>query len=268
MSHQFKNKMYLKSLADFITAIGDEKKLETFPTRYVPGLVPFSSLFQQMTGDTHMHEVRTVIDGIKAKLPGYSADVPVRRDWMGDEVTAPGKFYSEQKHGEPLAKALDEMYAVTGTYFQAPNPRQGDGKLDLRDLTLEDGKNAYERFTELSGRPPKGPTLREALTKVAEDPEWQALPHGPSGTDNTREYVMAKVVSEYRRNALEHLKAEDKSFREAMGAQAQKAFNAAATGKKDLRTTAGQANARSINSLLGTYGLGVPSSKREHDIIN
>jgi hypothetical protein len=78
LSHQFKNKMYLKSLADFITAMGDEKKLETFPARYAPGLVPWSTMFQNFAGDGNLHEVRTVVDGIKAKLPGYSADVPVR----------------------------------------------------------------------------------------------------------------------------------------------------------------------------------------------
>lgn len=256
MANQIKNKTYFQGLADFMDMMMDEKKMEAKLPQFAASQLPMSSLFASTNPDPYLHEVNGMLDALKAKIYPFSADVPVRYDALGDKVTVPGKFMSASKQAPPLMQALDERFANTGTYPQGPAPKVGTDRVDLRELTLEDGKtNAFSRYQELAGHPGKGPSLSKALEKVVQSKDYLAAPHGRASQPGTKEWIMERYITGYRRDGLIALQRESKVVRDAMGEKAIDVKNATAAGKATLQSAAGQGAATEINKLLTNSGL-------------
>jgi hypothetical protein len=260
LSHQLRDKTFLKNLSDFMAALTDDNRMKSLPQRTAPGFIPWSTLFRNVNPDPYLREVHTFVDSIKATLPGYSSEVPKRYDVFGDPVTIPGRFVNEQKNAGPLARALDESYAMTGNVLLPPNPRVGTENLDLREITLESGRNAYERYQELTRQPSKGmPPLKDALTKLVGTDTYKAAPHGRTSENSTKEWMMFSTISDYRKAAMERLKGEDKTFRERLAERADEIFRATVSGRKDVRSAATSASTEQVNTVLKSYGLGIPN---------
>lgn len=256
LANQIRNKTYLQGLASFMDMMMDEKKMETQLPRFIAGFTPFSSLGASTNPDPYMHEVNGLLDAVKSKFYPFSADVPVRYDALGDKVTVPGRFMSASKQAPPLMQALDERFANTGSYPQGPAPKVGTDRVDLRELTLEDGKtNAFSRYQELAGHPGKGPSLSKALEKVVQSKDYLAAPHGRASQPGTKEWIMERYITGYRRDGLIALQRESKVVRDAMSEKAIDVKNATAAGKATLQSAAGQGAATEINKLLTNSGL-------------
>jgi hypothetical protein len=258
LAHIVRDKTYLRGISDAVQAFTDDRKLSTFPQRFAPGFLPFSSLLSSVNPDPVLHEVRDVADAMLAKIPGFSATLPPQRDFLGEIALAPNGFTSAQKNTGPLSRELDQMFAVTGTYISAPAARGAStGGVDLRDFTLKkSGRTAYDRYQELAGRPdPGGLTLKEALTKIVQHRDFQALPHGPATVEGTRESAIMGVVSDYRREAWRLMMAENEDLRDAVYKQ-RRAVNATITeNMKSLKGAADKARLDSAAKLLKSYGI-------------
>lgn len=258
LAHIVRDKTYLRGMSDAVQAFTDDRKLSTFPQRFAPGFLPFSSLLSSVNPDPVLHEVRGVADAMLAKIPGFSTTLPPQRDFLGEIALAPNGFTSTQKNTGPLSRELDQMFAVTGTYISAPAARGAStGGVDLRDFTLKkSGRTAYDRYQELAGRPdPGGLTLKEALTKIVQHRDFQALPHGPATVEGTRESAIMGVVSDYRREAWRLMMAENEDLRDAVYKQ-RRAVNATVTeNMKSLKGAADKARLDSAAKLLKSYGI-------------
>jgi hypothetical protein len=253
LAHQLKDKTYYKGASDFLDALNDEKRVKSWTERFAPGFIPGASLLRHVNPDPYVHEINGVVDSLKANIPGYSDQVPVRYDALGRPVMVPGKFIGTKDYDSQLTKALDEQFAMTGTSLTAPTPRV-EG-IDLREVTLEKGGNAFEEYNKLIAKP-KGTRmdLTAALEKTVTSPQYQAAPHGASGDANTKEKMVADVINSYRAAALAQLKMEHKDLREALGKKARDNFNKAMVGKKDLESVKANATAKGLNDLLQSYG--------------
>ena len=112
LAHIVRDKTYLRGISDAVQAFTDDRKLEAFPRRFAPGLLPFSTLMSSVNPDNVVHEVRSVADSLMARVPGLSATLPPQRDFLGDVVSAPAGFTSAQKDAGPLTRELNQMFAV------------------------------------------------------------------------------------------------------------------------------------------------------------
>ncbi len=259
LSHQLKNKTYLQNVTQVLDGLTDDSKMQTLPQRLAPNFLPFSTLLQGATQmeDPILHEVHGVIDAIKARVPGMSDSVPPHRDWGGDVVKAPGKFFSDQKLSPQLAKALDEMYAATGTYMQPPSPRLSDGS-DMRDIELEGGRTAYDRYVELAGNPTGKLSIKDLLGRIVDTDAYKVLPHGRMSEDGTKENMVGKAVQEFRKAGMDRLMVESKTFRDHVMQRHKDLLGQLQTNVKDLRAAQAQGAAQGLNKLLAPYGLSMP----------
>lgn len=256
LAHQLKDKTYYKGASDFLDALADEKKASSWSERFVPGFIPGVALMRHLNPDPYVHEINGMVDSIKANIPGYSDTVPVRYDALGRPVQVPGRFIGTKDFDNPLVRALDEQFAMTGTSLTAPQPKV-EG-IDLREITLaKDGSNAFEAYNKLIHKP-KGvsKTLPVALEQVVQSKNYAAAPHGEAGTANTKEYMVSQVINNYRAAAMAQLKAENPDLRETLGAKARDIFNKAMAGKKDLKSVEAQSVGRQLNELLNNNGFG------------
>lgn len=262
--HRLNDKMYLKSIGDFIAALKDDDTIASWTKRTAPGVLPFSTLMPMVNPDPHMREVRSVADSLIAKIPGWSSSLPPARDIYGDPVLVPSGLTSHQQHPKGILsvnRELDEMRATSGWYLSPPAARgENTGGVDLRDFTLESGRTAYDRYQELAGHPPGQPPLSEALSDLVQYRDYQRLPHGAPTIEGTREHVFMDIVMRYRQFAYRVLLQESPELLQAVNQRKPDTWHAAAIGAKDVRAVAGQTRLEDINNrLLKPYGLGFPT---------
>lgn len=259
-AHLMRDKTYVKGLNDFLGAIADDHKMTSFARRFVPGLLPFSSLLQSVNPDPVVHELRHWYDGVLARTPGWSSTLPPQRDFLGDPIIAPQGFVSSQKN-TPLSDALNEVYAVTGRYIEPPAPKSGQtGGVDLRDFTLESGRSAYDRYQELSGHPSEAaPSLKAALTNLVDSLTYQALPHGGAMEAGTKLGTIMEIVKQYREAAYQQLLAESPKVQEAVMLRRRDLAKAVSTGAKSVKAAGDQGRVGVLNDLLKPYGLSLPA---------
>jgi hypothetical protein len=262
VAHQFRDKTYTKNISDFLEGLTTDHKMEPNAMRVAQNFVPMSTLFKGINPDPYMREVHTWMDSFKAGIPGFSDTIAPRYDAFGEKVKVPGKFFSEQTVAPKVAQALDAMYANTGGVIMPMATRDSAMNKDLRDVILEDGRNAYDRLQELSRKPGKGlPTMVEALEKVVNTGAFKAAPHGKGHEDSTKEFMLMKVVTDYRRMAKERLQADSAMFREAMGKRAVEIFQATKAGRKNAQAEGAKGAMQSLSPLLQSYGLDMPTQE-------
>jgi hypothetical protein len=260
VSHLMKDKLYIKNISDFLEAVTNENKMEPNLRRMATNFVPMATLFRSVAqqSDPYVHEASNWMDQLKSGLPGLSDTAPVRYNSFGEPVKLPGKFYTEQAHAGPLQRALDEMMAHTGTTIQPMTPYDARANLDLRDVKLKDGRTAYERIQELSSKPGKGPSMREALDRLVSSEGFKNLPHGRTSDRGTKEWVMSETVSKYRAAAKAELQRTDPEFRAAITKHAAGIAQALAVGRRNVQVEATRGATTSINQVLAPYGLTLP----------
>lgn len=220
---QFTSKTYLLGLSQFMDAVMDadsnDKALSAFGG-IAASLVPYSALTRQTNDDVYMREARSVTDKMRQVIPGQSESLPAQYDWLGDPILArPGLWTSD--NGSIVDAEIQRIAQETDKVpFQRVNPN-ADG-VDLRELTLTDGRNAYEVYQQLSGRPTKGSKpLRDAMADLVQRKSYQRAPDGEADIKGTKAYLMAKRITKYRSAAMKVLK-RDPKVREAFMTPEQK----------------------------------------------
>lgn len=126
MGYRFNDKMYLKSIGDFIAALKDDDSVESWTRRTAPGILPFSTFMPMVNPDQHMREIRSFADSLIARIPGWSSTLPPVRDIYGDPVLVPSGLTSHQQHPKGILsvnRELDEMWATSGWYLTPPAAR-------------------------------------------------------------------------------------------------------------------------------------------------
>ena len=185
---------FMRSMAEFFGMFGgynSEAKAERFWQNKVASYVP--GALAQFNDDEAFREVRTVLDSIKAKIPGLSQTLPPRRNYVGEIKEVPlGLPFSlitpsqiSNAKDDPMMAELARLSSSMGEVkFSGPDRNtffQGR-KWDLtKDLVKEvDGKQvaAYDRMQELIGtiqiQTPYGKkNFREALDAAMRSPAYK-----------------------------------------------------------------------------------------------
>lgn len=86
----------------------------------------------------------TIVDRVMAAAPGWSKSAPVRFDVWGASVTTHRRnWFSSDDSGRLLDREMQRLAVENGKAFFRIVPRPEE-RVDLCDVILTDGRNAYE----------------------------------------------------------------------------------------------------------------------------
>lgn len=207
------SKTYLQGLTNVFNSLGDvlagrsTTGLDTWLYR-TAGSVAVPSIVKSMTGSTDdtLLEARSVMDSIKARV--HSKDVPPVRNILGKVVEAPKGWGSDMV--SPIGLGVDNhdpVYAELARQMTAADhplsrimPKLGETDIDLREVTLKSGQNAYDRMQQLlhdSG-------VHDTLAKTFTSPSWANRQDGSSDYPNapgTKLFMTNRILTQYKEMA-------------------------------------------------------------------
>lgn len=179
-------------------ALDPENKLPKFLGRTAGSMLPFSSLMRGHNPDPYLREARTFVDNAIRGILGASETLPITMDVWGDPVE---RFVGVMDSQENDLVEAEHNRIMLQTDKGIGKPGFKFEGVDLRDLTLADGKNAYQRLQELSGHIPGQPSLKAVLAKIIKTKEYQDLVDGDSEIKGTRLNALGQAVQKYRESA-------------------------------------------------------------------
>ena len=230
-AQNFSSKTYLQGLYDAVGAMDPRNPTMTpdkWLTKFAGSLIPFSSLTRQVarTIDPIQRQTRTsaadpsvadmpnvsepvreylatLVNEYRSRVPGYSEDLPPRRDLWGREID----------RASGIGWAFDLMSPI---YQSADNPNTVDKAiLDNRTpvsmptqniqgvkLTAEE----HSRYVQLAGEP-----AFDALKEVVSQAGFQNLSSGPEGMQSE---VIMNVINRFKKAAQMKMLAEFPDLRD------------------------------------------------------
>lgn len=235
---QLTSKSYLRGLTEVLDALKDPerdfaKAFRNIASSFVPAVLTKANT------DPHMREVRSVLDGLKQRTPGFSTDLDPVRNILGEPVTPPptlgpswlSPVVSDTNRGKdqpttaawkasPRDDLKDEMarLSLIGDNAFAP-PAKATGNVDFTEFTSPvTGKTAYDRYLELTGTVTQGDkTMAETMGEFIRSEEYlRELTDGSEEHDGSRILALKRILGGYRKQALYELGEEIPQLREAM----------------------------------------------------
>lgn len=211
-------KTYLQGFTRFAKAIDDPEAYGDSYLRGITGaLVPTG--FSQINKDPYFREIRSIVDNLKARTPfGVSESLTPRRDVLGKPIKKPsyyGGVISPFAVSEPKSGVVRQEMARLQHGFSAP--RAVRGPVDLRKIKNSQGREAYDRYLELSGELRiGGKTLEQALDREIRSRSYQRMaePLDPS-EENPKISALKKIITKYRGRAYKQLLREFPNLRQA-----------------------------------------------------
>jgi len=160
---------FMKGPSDLIKAVDDPGRYgENYIKSFASSFTPFSSGLYQLNrmNDPYQRETRSVVDAIKAKVPGLSETLMPRRDVWGQPMPSREgagyltSIYVQKMNADPVNQAM-----LDAQFF----PGQVEKKIRNIELTPEE----YDDFARIAG------TLTKInLDKLVASPMWQDMPLG------------------------------------------------------------------------------------------
>lgn len=160
---------FMKGPADLIKAVDDPGRYgENYIKSFASSFTPFSSGFYQVNRmiDPYQRETRSVVDAIKAKLPGLSETLMPRRDVWGQPMPSREgagyltSIYVQKMNEDPVNRAMLEAQ-----FF----PGQVEKKIRNIELTPEE----HDDFAKVAGV-----MTKQNLDRLVTSPNWDTLPMG------------------------------------------------------------------------------------------
>jgi len=201
ISKNVTNKTFLRGVINLIEAMEDPDR---YGKRYVQNLVgsavPTMSAQITRTTDPTWVEVNSIMDAIKARVPGYSKDLPPRRDLWGNPRginTWGPRLFSPIPMSEKRESLADEEILRLRVPVAMPSR-----KIDGVELTPQE----YDRYVLLAGGEAKAPYTNMGLKETLEDMmkgwAYQAQSDGPDGGKALMIKSMVHVFREVAQHQL------------------------------------------------------------------
>lgn len=138
------------------------------------------------------------------------------------------------------------LLVETGTGVFKPDPRfEG---VDLRDITLSNGQNAYDRYQELAGQLPGRKSLKKYLADIIQSQTYQDLPDGDRVVKGTRIHALGEMATKYRDIARRVLVRESPELRALVKARQRDARGAFIKNRQERQR--GEPGARQLLQAL------------------
>jgi hypothetical protein len=241
LSRNLVSKTYLSGLVDLIDTInsGSEAKWQKYMQRQAGTVIPSGVAAVRREVDPEVKEVWSMIDAIKARLPGYSKDVPSLVNIFGEDVHYRGGLgpdiaspvYTSEKTTEPAAAEIARLNLDLRHPSRTIAASGGSKGIDL-------SPQQYYRYMKLIGNDTKigGKGFKDYMTHLVQSDFYKNLPEDP--TNNTyveaKEKVIRMAFENYKKAATMQLVESDPELKQMWIQNKQNAVNAL-TGRPVLK---------------------------------
>ena len=202
------SKTFLKGTVDTVKAFTDNNpKALARHLRTMAATFATPNYFNQANDDIYRREIRTVVDAIHSRLPGYSETLPLEYNYLGEPVMNhkghTGSRFNPFPQSYSKNHPLREKMIAIGKGLAPPREKVGGDK-DGYNLVNEDYRNPvnnmlpYDRWMQLMGTTTyEGKTFKQTLEELVSSPEWSIA--ADSSVDfftnhNDAQYKMARRV--------------------------------------------------------------------------
>lgn len=211
LSRNLSSKTYLQNIAVMLKAIDgkDEKAMDNFVNNFAGSTVPSYLNAIRKETDPHIKEAWTIMDSIKARIPGLSKDVPNQLNVFGEDVPMRGgvgpdfisPLITSNKSTQPAAMEISRL----NLDIRNPPRSIGGGNGPGIDLTV----HQYHRYMQLIGGEFKAPVIELVNSK-----DYKSLPEDPTHTKyiNAKEKSITLRYEMAKKSALQKLLEEDKGL--------------------------------------------------------
>ena len=259
VAKSFSEKSYLKSMDDTLQAALDPdsnggQKLTRVGGQMVANFVPGSSLMRNTNPDPYLRETRHFIDATMAEIPGFSFHLPPKRDAFGDPINVHKGLWVNSP-GDMVDAELRRMGEVPDPEGKilGPPAAKFKGGIDLRDITMVDGRNAYDRYQELARQPaPRAQPIKDVVARVMQTSAYKNAPGGEPGTKGTKMSMITDPMRKYREVADREMMG-DKNVRDAAYKKQMATVSAYANRQSNQNPTAGNATNQALGKLQGAF---------------
>jgi hypothetical protein len=179
------DKTFFKGLSDVIEAFNDpDRFMDVYIQNFGGTLIPTAAAQIARTTDPTLRDTQSVMDRIKSRIPGFSDDLPARRNLWGEPITLGGglgpdlisPIYSSFGTNDPVSNELVRL-----ELFPPMPQRRIDG--------AEIPSKLYWAYVENAGKP-----AHRQLEELITSPEWKQLDQFPE----TQRSIIRDIVQENR----------------------------------------------------------------------
>lgn len=217
LSRNVAQKTFVKGLAGTLNAVTsqDVNTVKSFLEKELPTLMPYSSALKQTAryNDPVLRDVNSLLDSFQAAIPGYSKDLPPRRNLFGEPILLEGGLGPDLI--SPLYTRTIKHDPVRDELVRLGIPVSMPGQtIDGIKLTPK----IYDRYTELAGSGKLLGTmdLHAKLAETMKSPLYKQAADGPDGGKVT---LIRADVQMFRDLAKQKLQDENKEFDQAVQQQ-------------------------------------------------
>ncbi|EGL65599.1 hypothetical protein AGRO_1619 [Agrobacterium sp. ATCC 31749] len=251
LAKQFTSRTYLLSLNQALEALSQpDRNGEAFFGNMAASLIPFSSATRQTSTDPFMRDARSIADKMVQAIPGMSQTLAPKYNWLGQPVVNRQGLWTDD-NGTVVDREVQRLsLLLEGSVIAAPSPLWN--KVDLRDIQLVNGENAYVAYQKLAGKPaPGAKSLREQVATRIRSEAYQRAPDGDVGTKGTKLWLLNQIVNKYREAAGKRIRA-DKNVRDALMRAQRKVVDHYA----HLRQEPAEEQKEGLQAVLDAFGAG------------
>jgi len=205
------NKSYLSGFANAVDALHDPQGGAALWARQMAGsVVPSAVATTAKALDPNVRQVNSMMDAIRARIPGMSDKLPLAPDLWGEpRVTDSGlgkpfdalsPVFSQKPTPEPIDR---ELIRLNSNIQMPPTTTSFDGV----SVNMKQFPEAYERYVELAGNelrhPAWGLGAKDLLNKIVtgEHPLSQVYQLKSDGTEGGKDLFIQGIIGQYREMA-------------------------------------------------------------------
>jgi hypothetical protein len=250
MFYNMSSKSYVQGITSFADAWASNDPHATM--RWIhnfAGSLGVPQLVASVNPDNVYRDVRSTMDAVISRIPGWSNTLDPRFDMFGDPtLKTPGIVNRNLVVTSKAAgRSVEDDLLEIGKGLSPLNPKIEGGAIDLKDKTaFSNGSNSspYLRMMALLRNPADGsPSLRKAMTDLVRSQDWKDASDGTALYPGGKRWIMAAAIKEkYEQRALKQTMEEFPKLREAIR-QIRRIKGAAISG--------GELGVREVESLFG-----------------
>lgn len=212
------DRTFLKGLTDATAALHDPSQ---DMSKYVQGIAAsfVPSALNAVNPDPAVRDVQSMMDAIKAKIPGLSETLQPKRNVLGEVINKGNATFasgvSPIAYSETSPDPVKREIASLSKGMRNPEPTEFG--TDLSQITLPSGQSAYDRRLELIGQTKVGGLkLNDALKGLIKSPQYQTLVNGGTALLPQRQTAVESVLNSYRTQAFRQLLSENPTIAKQM----------------------------------------------------
>ena len=179
ISKNVMSKTWLRGLSEMVSAMDDPDRYGSKYVKQISGTaIPTVVAQIERTISPEISDAQSALDAIKARVPGFSKDLPTRRNMWGEKIQFNGSLgpdiispiFTSEKKSSPIDEELIRMRAP----IRMPSRNQ-----TFEGVTVKLDPNEYEEFMVRMNNiklESTGKTLKKSLNElVTKDKDYKAL---------------------------------------------------------------------------------------------